>query len=268
MSRRLQDRVAIITGAGSIGPGWGNGKSTAVLFAREGAKVFAVDVNPDAVAETKGIIDVEGGACTTHEADVSRAEDVAAVVQRCLETYGRIDVLHNNVGINQPHAPIGEVSEETWDRIIDVNVKSVYLMCREVVPHMERQGGGVIVNVSSVSGLRSSTGRPTPVHNTSKAAIFGLTRSIATDHARAKIRCNVVVPGSLNTPLGLTNAPEGATEEEYQAWLRMRDERVPLGRAGTGWDIAKAVLFLASDDAEFITGTQLIVDGGLSCLWG
>lgn len=158
MTGRLKDKVAIVTGAGSVGPGWGNGKAAATLFAREGAKVFAVDLSIDAAAETKQIIDGEGGACTVHAADVSRNDEVRALVERCVSAYGRIDILHNNVGIVELGGPV-EASEESWDRVVRVNMKSMFLTCKYVLPQMVKQfeaggQGGAIVNISSVAGIR------------------------------------------------------------------------------------------------------------------
>jgi NAD(P)-dependent dehydrogenase (short-subunit alcohol dehydrogenase family) len=153
MGDRLKDKVALITGAGSSGPGWGNGKATAVLFAREGAKVLAVDINRNAALETRRIIDGEGGICEAVSADVSRAADVAAMIRGCIAAFGRIDVLHNNVGIVEVGGPV-ETTEESWDRVNDVNLKSMFLTCKQALPHMERQGKGAIVNIASVSGIR------------------------------------------------------------------------------------------------------------------
>ena len=153
MVDRLKDKVALVSGAGSSGPGWGNGKATAVLFAREGARVLAVDINFDAAVETKRIIEAEGGICEAVAGDVSRTDDVAAVVDACILAFGRIDVLHNNVGIVEVGGPV-ETSEESWDRVNDVNMKSMFLTCKQVLPHMVRQGKGAIVNIASVSGIR------------------------------------------------------------------------------------------------------------------
>ena len=153
MVDRLKDKVALVSGAGSNGPGWGNGKATAVLFAREGARVFAVDINLDAALETKRIVEKEGGICEALAGNVSHADDVAAMVDACIAAFGRIDVLHNNVGIVEVGGPV-ETSEESWDRVNDVNLKSMFLICKQVLPHMERQGKGAIVNIASVSGIR------------------------------------------------------------------------------------------------------------------
>jgi NAD(P)-dependent dehydrogenase (short-subunit alcohol dehydrogenase family) len=153
MGDRLREKVALVSGAGSSGPGWGNGKATAVLFAREGAKVLAADINLDAALETKRIIEGEGGICEAIAGDVSRAHDVASMVDACVAAFGQIDVLHNNVGIVEIGGPV-ETSEESWDRVNDVNLKSMFLTCKHVLPHMERQGKGAIVNIASVSGIR------------------------------------------------------------------------------------------------------------------
>ena len=262
MADRLKDKVAIVTGAGSVSEGWGNGKATAVLFAREGARVFGVDVNPAAVEETKAIIDGEGGACTIHVADVTRADEVAGLVERCVATYGRIDILHNNVGISHD-TNVVDTDEATWDRVNDVNLKSMFLTCKHVIPHMARQGGGAIVNISSVSAIRHN-GRPFIAYYATKAGVLGFTRGIALDHAGEGIRCNTVLPGMINSPMMMGPARERMSGEALEKWLADRDALVPLGRAGTGWDVAKAALFLASDDAQYITGTQLVVDGGLT----
>ena len=266
MVDRLRGKVAAVIGAGSVGPGWGNGKATAVLFAREGAHVFAVDKSPAAVGETRAVIAGEGGDCTAHVADVTSAAAVGALVQACIATYGRIDVLHNNVGIADDKDVV-ETSEETWDRVNAVNLKSMFLTCKHAIPHMERHGGGSIINISSISAIRWN-GRPFIAYYATKAAILGLTRAVAMDHARKGIRCNAILPGMMNTPLMLEPARERMSEGELAAWLAARDRAVPMGRAGTGWDVARAALFLASDDSAYVTGTHLIVDGGLTCKFG
>jgi len=183
MGDRLKDKVALVSGAGSGGPGWGNGKATAVLFAREGAKVLAADINRDAALETKRIIDREGGICEAVSADVSRADDVAAMIDACIAAFGRIDVLHNNVGIVEVGGPV-ETTEESWDRVNDVNLKSMFLTCKQALPHMERQGKGAIVNIASVSGIRW-LGVPYISYAASKAAVIQFTRVIALQYARS-----------------------------------------------------------------------------------
>ena len=261
MAARLKDKVALVTGAGSIGPGWGNGKATAVLFAREGAKVFAADLRLAAALETKRIIEGEGGACEAVACDVSKAKEVAAMVDACMKAFGRVDVLHNNVGIVEVGGPV-EASEESWDRVNDVNLKSIFLTCKHVLPHMERQGKGAIVNIASVSGIRW-TGVSYVSYSATKAAVIHLTRVVALQYARAGIRANSILPGLMNTPMvhaSLVGA-YGANADEMVA---KRDAQCPMGRMGDAWDVAYAALFLASDEAKYITGTELIVDGGLT----
>ena len=186
MGDRLKDKVAFISGAGSSGPGWGSGKATAVLFACEGAKVLAADINLDAALETKRIIEAKGGVCEAVSGDVSRADDVAAMVDNCIAAFGRIDVLHNNVGIVEVGGPV-ETSEESWDRVNDVNLKSMFLTCKQVLPHMIRQGKGAIVNIASVLGIRR-LGVPYISYAATKAAIIQFTRVIALQYARSGIR--------------------------------------------------------------------------------
>ena len=199
MGNRLKDKVALISGAGSSGPGWGNGKATAVLFAREGAKVLAADLNLHAAIETKRIIESEGGICVTVAGNVARADNVAAIVDACITAFGRIDVLRNNVGIVEVGGPV-ETSEESWDRVNDVNLKSMFLTCKQVIPHMERQGKGAIVNIASVSGVRW-LGVPYISYAATKAAVIQFTRVIALQYARSGIRANTILPGMMNTPM-------------------------------------------------------------------
>jgi NAD(P)-dependent dehydrogenase (short-subunit alcohol dehydrogenase family) len=263
MGKRLQDKVALVTGAGSIGPGWGNGKATAVLFAREGAKVFGVDLDLDAADATRGIIEGEGGVCATHAADVSKAASVAAMVEACMAAFGRIDVLVNNVGIARTGG-IATTAEADWDLVTDVNQKSVYLTCKHVVPIMERQGSGAIVNIASVAAHRW-TGIAYASYYATKGAVVSLSRAIALEYAGKGIRCNSVSPGLMDTPMvrfGLTGA-YGA-DGDVDNLIRVRTSQCPMGRMGTGWDTAYAVLFLASDEAKYVTGIDLIVDGGLT----
>jgi NAD(P)-dependent dehydrogenase (short-subunit alcohol dehydrogenase family) len=262
MAGRLADKVAIVTGAGSAGPGWGNGKASAVLYAREGARVFAVDVNPDAVAETCAIIAGEGGDCTAHVADVTDGAAVAALVAACLARYGRIDVLHNNVGIVAVGGPV-ELPEEQWDRLLDVNLKSMFLTCKHVLPVMETQGGGAIVNISSVAAIRY-TGYPSVAYGASKGGVNQLTQQIAAQYAAKGIRANCVLPGLMNTPMIVEPLKHAYGEGGYEEMVRKRDALCPMGRMGTAWDVAYAALFLASDEAGYISGAELVVDGALS----
>jgi NAD(P)-dependent dehydrogenase (short-subunit alcohol dehydrogenase family) len=254
--------VALITGAGSIGPGWGNGKATAVLFAREGARIFGVDLDLAAANETRGLIEGEGGACVTHAADVSNADSVAAMVAACMSAFGRIDLLVNNVGI----ARVGGIvttEEADWDLVNDVNLKSIYLVCRQVVPVMEAQGKGAIVNIASVAAHRW-TGISYASYYASKAGVVGLSRAIALELAARGIRCNSVSPGLMNTPMvhhGLTGAY--GKDGDVDNLIRVRTSQCPMGHMGTGWDTAYACLFLASDEAKYVTAHDLVVDGGL-----
>lgn len=262
MGERLKNKVAIVTGAGSIGPGWGNGKATAVLFAREGAKIFAADINPAAAEETKSIIDQDGGICNVMKVDVSRSEEVKSMIDQCMETYGRIDVLHNNVGIVVLGGP-SETSEEAWDRVMAINLKSMFLTCKYALPHMERQGGGTIINISSVAAIRY-TGIPYITYYASKAGILGLTQGIALQYAAKNIRANCILPGLMDTPLIREPLKDFYAAGDVEKMIEIRNKQCPTGKMGNAWDVAYAALFLASDEAKYITGTQLIVDGGLT----
>jgi NAD(P)-dependent dehydrogenase (short-subunit alcohol dehydrogenase family) len=262
MGDRLREKVAPVSGAGSSGPGWGNGKATAVLFAREGAKVLAADINLDAAVETKRIIEAQGGICEAVSGNVSRASDVAAMTDACVAAFGRIDVLHNNVGIVEVGGPV-ETTEESWDRVNDVNLKSMFLTCKHVLPHMEREGKGAIINIASVSGIRW-LGVPYISYAATKAAVIQLTRVIALQYARKGIRANSILPGMMNTPMVHAAEVIAAYGGSAQEMVRRRDEQCPMGRMGDAWDVAYAALFLASDEAKYITGTELVVDGGLT----
>ena len=239
----------------------GNGKATALLFAREEATVVAVDLHTDAAQATADEITAEGGRAIALGADVSSGTDVQRVVATTVERFGRIDVLHNNVGIEIVGDPVS-TTEEDWDRVHAVNLKSVFLTCKHVIPHMERQGGGTIVNVSSVASIRWS---PVPYfsYHTSKAALNHLTRVVARQYAAQQIRCNVILLGMMDTPHVRTYYQDRSAEEVEQI-MRMRDSYCPMGHMGTAWDAAQAALFLVSDEARYITGVELIVDGGLT----
>jgi NAD(P)-dependent dehydrogenase (short-subunit alcohol dehydrogenase family) len=263
MANRLHDRVALVVGAGSIGPGWGNGKAAAVLFAREGAKVFAVDINPDAAAETSEIIRSEGGTATPWEADVTRADQVEGLVSACIAEFGRIDVLQNNVGVVSIGGPV-ELEEDEWDRVLDINLKSFYLTCKFVLPHMERQGAGSIINISSVASIRW-VGFPYLTYYASKAAVNQLTQAIALQYAPKGIRCNAVLPGLMQTPMTRVGLPGMYSDGDVERMDEIRAAQCPTGKMGNAWDVAYASLFLASDEAQYITGHPLVVDGGLTC---
>lgn len=259
--RRLKDKVAVVFGAGSVGPGWGNGKATATLFAREGATVVCVDVNPEAAQETVGIITGEGGRASAAVCDVTRSNEIASVVGAAIAAHGRIDVLHNNVGYATMGGPI-ELDEAGWHRTIDLNVTCCFLTCKHVLPHMLAQGSGAIVNLSSVAAIRY-TGYPYAAYYAAKAAVNNFTMGLALQYAAQGIRVNAIMPGLMNTPLIHQQiSGQYANAEEM---VRARDAACPTGRMGTAWDIARAALFLASDEAAYITGVCLPVDGGLSC---
>jgi NAD(P)-dependent dehydrogenase (short-subunit alcohol dehydrogenase family) len=258
MGSRLKDKVAIVTGAGSVGPGWGNGRATTVRFLEEGAKVFAVDRSEQALKETME----RAPGIATHLCDVTDSAAVAAMVRACVERYGRVDILVNNVGGSAPGGPV-EMSEEVWDAQVDFNLKSVFLGCKHVLPVMEQQSGGAIVNIASASGIRWS-GSAQVAYAATKAGVIQLTRVVAVQYAPKRIRVNSVVPGQLHTPMVETRLSKQRMGGDVQALLASRQKRIPLGFAGDGRDTANAVLFLASDEARFITGTELVVDGGMT----
>ena len=268
MGERLKDRVAIVVGAGSSGPGWGNGKATAVTVAREGAKVFCVDRNVAAARETVDIIHKEGGIAEAHQADVVRDAEVAAMVAACLAKWQRIDVLDNNVGIGSTGGPV-ELPEQEWDNVFDVNVKSFYLTLKHVLPVMEKQGRGAIVNVSSIASIRSPKGIAYVAYNASKGAVNALTIAVASQYADKGIRCNAILPGLMHTPMIDFLAESYARDSKdhnsaYDRMIDIRNKVSPTGKMGTGWDTANAALFLASDDSAYVNGHLLVVDGGLT----
>src|SRR5215813_14355260 len=262
MSGRLQDRIAIVTGAGCIGPGWGNGRAIAVRFAEEGAKIFAVDRDLDSVTETVERVKAAGGEIITHQCDVTGAASVEVMVKTCLDRFGRIDILVNNVGGSAAGGPV-EMSEDVWDAQVDYNLKSVFLTLKHVLPIMERQGAGAIVNVSSTSGLRW-TGSAQVAYAATKAGVIQLSRVVAVEYAKKGIRVNCVVPGLLHTPMVEARLARQRAGGDVEALLRQRQGRIPLEFMGDGRDTAAAVLFLASDEARFITGTEIVVDGGMT----
>jgi NAD(P)-dependent dehydrogenase (short-subunit alcohol dehydrogenase family) len=260
MAERLQHKIALGFGAGSSGPGWGNGKATAVEFAREGAKVIAVDLNLAAAEETRRVIEQEGGSYTALAADVTNSESVKGAVTATMAQYGRIDILHNNVGVTKMGGPV-ELAEEEWHRAIDLNLTSVYLTCKHVLPIMVEQGSGAIINISSLAAIRY-TGYPYFAYYAAKAGVNQATVAIALQYAAQGIRANAIVPGFIDTPL-IQNQIAGqyASREEM---MRERNRLIPMRRMGTAWDIAKAAVFLASGEAQYITGICLPVDGGAS----
>jgi NAD(P)-dependent dehydrogenase (short-subunit alcohol dehydrogenase family) len=247
---RLKGKVAIVAGGGASGSVLGNGQASAILFAREGAKVLVADAVLDRAQATVDLIAKEGGTASALRVDVSKAADCKAMVSAAVERYGRLDILDNNVGISV-RADVLDVTEEDWDRVMAVNVKSIVLAAKYAIPEMKKAGGGSIINISSVAGLRANQSTP---YTTSKAAIVGLTRSMAGDHGRDGIRVNCILPGLIYGPM---TAPR--MDEEIR---RKRREAGALGTEGTGWDIGWAAVFLASDESRWITGVALPVDAG------
>ena len=261
MGQRVKDKVALVFGAGSSGPGWGNGKAAAALYAREGARVYAVDVRAEAAQETERIIQAEGGQCRALVADVTQSAQIQAVVARVLDEAGRIDILHNNVGITEMGDPI-EATEESWHRVLDTNLTGVFLTCKHVLSAMLAQGGGCIVNISSLASIQVNT-YPYTSYYAAKAGLNHLTRSLAVRYAPDNIRANAVLPGVIDTPLIYQQI--AGQFQDVEEMRRRRNAASPMGRMGDAWDVAHAALFLASDEAKYITGVCLPVDGGKAC---
>lgn len=262
MTQRLQDKIAIITGAGCVGPGWGNGRAAAVLFAEHGAKVFAISRSLESMGETKDRIDAFNGSVTLYPCDMTDSGQVRAMVQACVSTYGRVDILVNNVGGSAAGGP-AELSEASWDAQMDYNLKTVFLGCKHVIPIMEANGGGAIVNTASASGIRW-TGAAQIGYAASKAGVIQFSRAAAIQYAARRIRVNSVIPGQMHTPMVEVRLAGQRAGGDVEALLAQRLSRIPLGFMGDGRDTAYAALFLASDEARFITGTEIIVDGGMT----
>ena len=265
---RLKGKVALVIGGGSIGEGWGNGKAAAFVYAREGARVVVVDLRLEAAQETVALIQKAGGEAMALSGDMTKEDDVAGVVEETVRLYGRIDVLHNNVGGSGTGKHLGNITLEDWNVTMARNVTSAMLTCRAVTPIMAEQGGGSIINVSSISSIRYLN-LPTAVYSAAKGALNELTRNIAVHHAPQQIRANCVLPGYINTPFinrkvggrpnyelkGFTNA------QDYAA---ARNAIIPMRRMGTGFDVAYAALYFASDDSAYVTGQMMVVDGGVT----
>ena len=261
---RLEGKVALIFGGGqSAGRTIGNGKAVALLFAREGARVFVVDVNKEAADETVADIRAEGGTAEAFQGDITDEASVIAAVRGCYRLWGRIDILHNNVGISIAggDAPITAITIESFDRIIAVNLRGMVLTIKHVLPIMRRQGSGSIINISSAAAFNNY---PYVGYKTSKAAVVALTQHVAIRNAAYGVRANVILPGLMNTPTAVERRMKkfGLSYEDVVA---QRDKEVPLRhKMGTAWDVAYAALFLASEESNFITGISLPVDGGQS----
>src|ERR1700692_675045 len=248
---KLSGKVALITGAAS-----GIGRATALLFAREGAAGSLPDLNADAGQRVVDQITKSGGRAFFEGIDVTRAADCQRLVERAIREFGRIDILFNNAGIIR-RATVLDLSEDDWDRVMAVNVKSIYLMSREVIPHMRKAGGGTIINTASGWGLTG--GAKAAVYCASKGAVVLLTKAMGLDHGPQKIRVNCICPGDTDT--GMLREEAGQLGEENSRFLADAAQR-PLGRVGTPEEIAQAALYLASDSSSFVTGTALVVDGG------
>ena len=262
MTGRLAGKVALVTGAGSVGPGWGNGRASAVRFAQEGARVFAVDLDSDALEETVSRFDGPAGSIVPLRCDVTDTDAVEELVAACIEQAGKIDVLVNNVGGSRAGGPV-EMTEEEWNQQLEFNLTTTFLTCKHVLPHMKQAGVGAIVNTSSTSGLRW-TGAAQAAYAASKAGIIAFTRSVAVQHAPLGIRANTVIPGQLHTPMVEVRLAGQRSGGDVDKLLEQRLARIPIGFMGDGRDTANAALFLASDEARFVTGTELVVDGGMS----
>ena len=260
---RLADKTAIIVGAGQgPGEGMGNGRATAIVFARAGAKVLAVDANLASAEQTAAAVAKEGGTCVAFAADVTEEATLQAAVAEALRLWGRLDILHNNVGVSLAGGDASplEITEAAFDRISAINLRGVVMACKHALPVMRRQRAGSIINISSIAALSASY--PTVAYKTTKAGMIAYTEQIALQNAEFGVRANVILPGLMDTPMAVDTRARtwGQTRAEVVA---MRDAKVPLRRRmGTAWDVANAALFLASDEANFITGVALPVDGG------
>ncbi len=259
--KRLADKTAIIVGAGQTqGETIGNGRAMALLFAREGAHVMCVDRDLGSAEETVRMIADEGGVAFAFEADITQTPLCAAIVSGAMARMGRIDILVNNVGTGRGDAPPHAIEEDAWDRIMDINLKSMAMTIRHVLPVMRQQRSGAILNISSLAAI---AGHHMVTYEVSKMAVNRLTTVVAAGNAKYNVRCNVIMPGLMDTPMAITGiaAASGKSAETLRA---ERNARVPMGRMGTAWDTARAALFLCSGEAAFITGAVLPVDGGTS----
>lgn len=261
MNARMHGKTVIVTGAGAIADGMSNGRAAALLYAREGARVLAVDRNLTSAEQTCAMIREEGGECQAHATDVAQSTEVQRMVAAAMDHFGRIDVLHNNVGIAETGGPV-EASEDSWNRLVAVNQTSLFLTCKFTLPIMLQQGNGAIVTIASVAAQRW-LGFPYAAYTATKAAVIALTQNIAAQYAAQGIRANCISPGLMDTPMvraSLTASYGGNVD----SMLDTRHAQCPMGFMGDAWDVANAALFLASDQARYITGINLLVDGGLS----
>jgi NAD(P)-dependent dehydrogenase (short-subunit alcohol dehydrogenase family) len=260
MTKRLEGKVAIVTGAGTHGENIGNGKACAILYAREGAKVIAVDRDLELAIATAALIRSEGGICVPIRADVSISKDCRLMIEQCINSFGKLDILHNNVGITNSGGPV-EYSEDQWHQMMDVNAKSMFLTTKYALPYMEKQGAGSIINISSINGERAIP-FPKFAYAASKAAMIAMSREIAIQYASKGIRSNVVLVGLIRSPIVEQNNTMLYGGDLNEMW-RKRDLMSPTGKQGEVWDVAHASLFFASDESKYVNGTVLPVDGGL-----
>ena len=257
----LDGKTAIVTGCGSEGEGWGNGRAIATLLARQGAKVIGTDLNYKAAKNTQDFILKENNKCEIHEVNMSNKKDVDSFFKNVTKQHEKINILVNNVGRSEPGDP--EVLDyDVWREQFSTNLDTAFFAIKQIIPIMKKIGGGSIVNISSVAGMRY-VGKPQVGYSASKAALMQMTKTTAIIHAENKIRLNCVVPGLMHTPLveRLANKYAGGKYEEF---VKTRNNQVPMKKMGSSFDVANAVLFLASDEAKYITGTEIIVDGGLT----
>lgn len=261
---RLKGKSALVIGAGTAGGGWGNGKACAAQFAREGARIVCFDLDSALAEEAAATIRGEGGEAIALAGDATSAKDVEAAVAAAVEAFGGLDLLVNNVGIVVGGGVV-ELAEDDWDRVMRINLKSCYLSMKYAIPEMLKRGAGSIVNISSISSLRY-LGKNYASYYSSKAALNHLTRVTAAEYARRQIRVNAVLPGTVDTPMAKISAVKnhGVKPDELDALWKQRAERIPMGWMGDAFDIARAAAFLASDDARFVTGQTLVVDGGMT----
>ncbi len=259
MTGQLEGRVAVIVGAGQTpGANIGNGRATAITFAREGARLVLVDRDRDRAEETAADID---GETVVVAADVSSDDGPDTIVAAALEAFGGIDILHNNVGIGMGDGPPHRLTDDAYDRIMDVNLRSLWRMCKAAIPSLRQSDHGAIVNVSSLAAVASATNLT--AYKISKAGVNALTQNLALSNAKYGVRANAIMPGFVDTPMGVDAAAE-AMGIDRDAYAAGRASMVPLGRQGSAWDVANAALFLASDAGGWITGVVLPVDGGQS----
>ena len=251
---RLDGKVAVVTGAGSSGPGVGTGKAISVLFAREGCRVILADMTIEHAEETLITIQKEGNVASVAQCDVTKSKDCRQLVESALSHYGQLDILVNNVGILSP-GNVLDVKESDWDRVIATNLKSMMLTCKHAIPHMITSGGGSIINMSSFLGIRAGYDSEAVAYAASKGGVIALTTAMASEHGRDNIRVNAIAPGFLYTPM-----VAGSMTPESRD---LRRRAAPLGTEGTAWDVAWAAVFLASNEARWVTGVTLPVDAGI-----